>query len=77
VLCLTRSADASTAQLPGHGIDCDVLSIAESRDGKLWVGTSGEGLYEFDSRTGQCRYCTVHDRFRSNAFRGPGRSELI
>jgi ligand-binding sensor domain-containing protein/signal transduction histidine kinase len=38
-------------QVPGHGINGDVISIIEDKDGMLWLGTNGQGLFRFDPLT--------------------------
>jgi ligand-binding sensor domain-containing protein/signal transduction histidine kinase len=46
--------------LPGHGIASDVLSMVEDPAGRFWVGTSGQGLCEFDRDTGRCHMFRHH-----------------
>lgn len=52
--------DRSTGQtqrfeVPGNTVASDVLAIARDRAGKLWLGTSGQGLYRLDESTGALR----------------------
>jgi ligand-binding sensor domain-containing protein/signal transduction histidine kinase len=38
-------------EIPGQGVDADVLSLVEDSSGAMWVGTSGLGLYRLDPNT--------------------------
>lgn len=38
-------------EIPGQGVDADVLSLVEDSSGAMWVGTSGIGLYRLDPTT--------------------------
>jgi ligand-binding sensor domain-containing protein/signal transduction histidine kinase len=52
-------------EIPGHGIDADVLSVVENPSGTMWVGTSGLGLYRLDPNTRRIQ------RFRYTEDDGP------
>ena len=41
--------------IPGNGIASDVLSMIEDPAGRFWVGTSGQGLCQFDRDSGRCQ----------------------
>ncbi len=52
-------------EIPGRGIDADVLSLVEDSAGAMWVGTSGLGLYRLDPNTSKIQ------RFRYAEDDGP------
>ncbi|MEX2123409.1 MAG: two-component regulator propeller domain-containing protein [Woeseia sp.] len=39
-------------EIPGRGVVSDVLAILRDRSDTLWIGTSGQGLYQLDEKTG-------------------------
>jgi ligand-binding sensor domain-containing protein/signal transduction histidine kinase len=41
--------------VPGDGIASDVLAMVEDPAGRFWVGTSGQGLCQFDRDSGRCQ----------------------
>ena len=47
-----KSGDSISYPPPGQGLSNDVIAITEDRAGALWVGTFGEGLSQFDRRSG-------------------------
>jgi len=56
------------AVIPGGSqLNSDAVVLCETRDGKLWAGTYGEGLWSLDN--GQLRLYTVADGLSSNQIR--------
>ena len=52
----------------GSQLNNDVVVLCETRDGSLWAGTYGEGLWRL-RRTGELRLYTVADGLSSNQIR--------
>ena len=48
-----RSGESTAYQPPGQGLSSDVIAITEDRGGRLWIGSYGAGLSQFDRRTGR------------------------
>jgi ligand-binding sensor domain-containing protein/signal transduction histidine kinase len=53
--CDSTGRQCTHYAIPGQGVASDVLSLAEDGSGRMWVGTSGQGLCRFDKSSGSCK----------------------